>query len=124
MTINISSDGKKVLDSGLVFAFNETSDFKFEFKDIGLKLNIRFIFDKDNSKQQTILVSKNADETEFKCMNFSDSGTGTSKPITLGKVGKSTVYMNFWSYLDGDMAGTNKTRKIEYTIYQEKENGK
>lgn len=124
MTINISSDGKKVLDSGLVFAFNETSDFKFEFKDIGLKLNIRFIFDKDNSKQQTILVSKNADETEFKCMNFSDSGTGTSKPITLGKLGKSTVYMNFWSYLDGDMAGTNKTRKIEYTIYQEKENGK
>lgn len=124
MIINISSDGKKVLDRGLVFAFNEESDFRFEFQDKGFKLNIRFIFDKDDSMQQTILVSKNANETEFKCINFSNSGTGTSKPITLGKLGKSTIYMNFWSYLDGDMAGKNKTRKIEYTIYQEEENGK
>lgn len=124
MTINISSDGRTVLDSGSVLAFAESSDFKFEFRDRGFRLNIRFIFEKDDSLQQTILVSQSANETEFKCMNFSDSGTGTSKPIKLGETGKFTIYMNFWSYLDGDIAGSNKTRKIEYTIYQEEKNGK
>lgn len=122
--MKMSSSGKRIISSGIVLAFDETSDIVFDFSDNGLNLTIKFTFKNDSTLGQTILVlpdSKKSGYLEFQCTNFSDIGTGTSKAIDLNQFGirGKQTYLNFWAHLDGDISGKNKTRKIEYTVYQE-----
>lgn len=122
--MKMSSSGKRIISSGIVLAFDETSDIVFDFSDNGLNLTIKFTFKNDSDLKQAILVLRNDKKPgyiEFQCTNFLDTGTGTSKPIDLNQFGISgkQTYLNFWAHLDGNISGKNKTRKIEYTVYQE-----
>lgn len=120
--MRLTSDGKTIIDSGVVLAFRENSEVVFDFTDNGINLKIQLTFKQDNNLGQTILVLRdktNPLNLEFQCTNFSDTGTGTSSPIELGIFDGKKVYLNFWSYLDGNLDGKARTRKIEYTIYQE-----
>lgn len=119
--MRLSSGGKTIIDSGMVLAFQENSGVVFDFTDNGINLKIKLTFKQDSNLGQTILVLKdnaNPWNLEFQCTNFSDTGTGTSAPIELGTFGGKNVYLNFWSYLDGNLDGKARTRKIEYTVYQ------
>jgi len=120
--MRLSSGEKTIIDSGVVLAFKENSDVVFDFSDNGINLKIQLTFKQDSNLGQTILVAKdntNPFNIEFQCTNFSDTGTGTSEPIELGIFGGKKVYLNFWSYLDGNLGGKARTRKIEYTVYRE-----
>jgi hypothetical protein len=120
--MRLSSEDKTIISSGVVLAFKENSDVVFDFTEDGLKLKLRLTFKRNDDLKQTILVltdNKNPEYIEFQCTNFSDIGTGTSQPIELGNIGGKKIYLNFWSYLDGDLNGKARTRKIEYTVYQE-----
>ena len=54
--MRLTSDGKTIIDSGVVLAFKENSEVVFDFTDNGINLKIQLTFKQDSNLGQTILV--------------------------------------------------------------------
>ena len=118
MDISITSGEYKVLQTGTVAAFHEDSDMTFHFVDNdNFRFDLKLTFKKDETGKQIINRNVEGKELELECINFNDGGTGTSNPIPIATFHGEIIYFRFWSYLDGDYPGQNKTRKVEYTFY-------
>lgn len=120
MGLTISSGEYEVVGSGVVTAFDENGTINFHYMmddKFQFSFNLILSFKNDETGNQIIHRTVTDNTIEFECCNFNDSGTGTSKPISLASSKGKTMYIRFWCYFDGDMAGKNKTRKVEYTFF-------
>lgn len=118
MKIEVSSGNHKIIESGTVFLYNKDSDFSLHFdNEKGFSFNLSIYFKTDDSGSQIIQREIEENNIVFKCMNFSDAGTGTTEPILLATIDNQNMYIHFWSYVEGEIEGKEKTRKVEYTVY-------
>lgn len=121
MPFNISSENYKIVEHGTVIAFDEKSDICFDFKsdeNFSMDFNLRIVFKTDDTGKQIINRKVAGNSVEYECLNFYNSGTGTSEAIEIATDNsKRKMYIRFWSYLEGDLAGQKKTRKVEYTFF-------
>lgn len=124
MGVKIFSEERKILTSGTVEAFGEKSDITFKFtkdEENPFDFEIRFLFESDDTGIQSIKRKIEDSMMELKCMNFWDSGTGMTTPLQLITSKDYSLYIRFWSYLQGGMDGREKTRKLEYAFFLEKQ---
>ena len=101
-------------------AFDEQSDITFHYtgdEKFGFSFNLRLMFQNDDTQNQNIKTKINGNTIEFICTNFLSAGTGTENPLKLASSKGKNMYIRFWSYLEGDMEGRKKTRKVEYTFF-------
>lgn len=120
MGLSIKSKGYDIVANGVVSTFDDNSDITFQFKadeTFGFGFDLRLIFENDDSGKQKIDIDLIDGIMAFKCLNFMDTGTGTSAPIKIASADGKSMYMRFWSYLDGNVQGVKKTRKVEYTFF-------
>ncbi len=118
MQIKISSGDYEIIDSGVVYAFQEEFDVTFHF--VGnekFKFNVKLIFKKSETEEQSIESNVEKENIELTCINFRESGTGINTPIELATFQGQKIYFKFWNYLEGGNSQNKKTRKIEYTFF-------
>lgn len=118
---NVYSGDFKLIESNSILYYDSSLPIELEIKFTSyLKITIRFINEKNDSGEHDlkINVDTEANVIEYRCINFDNSfGTGTTKPIKIGTIGGKNIFTHFWIY----KLGNNKvSRKIEYSIWQEK----
>lgn len=118
MNIDISTNGYRVLSSGMVILNSSDNELNFKIEasntfSFGVKLI--FIDTKDEGSPVEKMVENNT--IIFKCSNFNNVlGTGTVRPLPIATVSGKNILLHFWSYLLGDK---ESARKIEYTFLEE-----
>lgn len=121
MKVTLYTSTYKIIDHGIVFLFKEDGDLTFEI-DTGnffsFKLILTFI-SKEN-EPQIINRTIKSNVITMECINFLSSGTGTSIPIELATIHGKRIYISFWTYLEGDVSGKDKSRSVKYTIFSER----
>lgn len=124
MARSIITDNRRILDYGSFMLYSQEStaiiiveieqgitfnlEIKFEKQDDG-KSEIKKVFDGDNECIRLV------------CVNFNNSlGTGTTYPLELAIYKGKRISIHLWSMIMGEI-DEGATRKIEYTIYIDKE---
>lgn len=121
MKVEISSKNKAVIASGVVSAYEDDGDITFHLVEDSFSLWLKLIFSYDDNSPEKILLKSNGSFIEFNCLNFSNAGTGTTEPIKIAQIGEKKIYIRFWAYLEGELTGKKKTRKVEYTFFCDSE---
>lgn len=122
MRVELSSGGKRIIDSGRVLAFDEHADITLKIlDDEDVCTDIRFVFATEEGAETELRRSVEDGVAEYKCVNFSNLGTGTVAPIPIGSYDGQSVYLAFWAYLLGEQGDNAKpnTRVIDYTLFLE-----
>ena len=120
MEITMSSGNYKIVDSGQVFLFREDDELRMDVdtkKDFAFTIIFKFI--KDDTKEMKINTKIVENSMILTCLNFKDTGTGFSMPVSIAKIEGKEVFLMFWSYLEGDNESV-RVRSIKYTIFIEK----
>lgn len=120
MEITMSSGNYKIVDSGQVFLFREDDELRMDVdtkKDFAFTIIFKFI--KDDTKEMKIDTKIVENSMILTCLNFKDTGTGFSSPVSIAKIEGKEMFLIFWSYLDGDNESV-RVRSIKYTIFIEK----
>lgn len=119
MQINLSSGNYNIVSSGQVFLFGE-EDLKIDvIANENFNFSIVLNFTKDVSEETTIEIEGEGNTISLKCVNFSDLGTGSSKPINIATIQGKKLFFMFWSYFEG-MPEQGQARSVKYTLFLEK----
>lgn len=122
MQIKLSSQGREIISHGTVFLFDEKGDFTFNIsagKFFEMVLTLRFVEDNSGKREIKTNVSKN--HLIITCINFVAQGTGTTTPFEIAMIDGKKIYLMFWAYLEGNEENKAKVRKVEYTLYSERQ---
>lgn len=120
MNITLSSKKLSIIDTGLVYLADADADLTLYFEvEEGHDLSLELTFIKDSSGTQAVNRSQSGNKIKYQCVNFSDTGTGTTEPVEVATVQGKTLYILFWSFLLGDMKEKKRPRKVEYTVFLE-----
>lgn len=121
MLVKLSSQDYSIIDHGTVLLFNEKSDLTINitvnsYNDICL--TVRFLESVLEEQKINTIVTNN--KIVLECINFFAEGTGNVEPAEIAVVDGKRIYFIFWAYLQGQIPGKTKVRKVDYTIFQEK----
>lgn len=119
MQISLQSKGYEIIDANSVILFDEKSDLVLRFSESDFSFRLILQFEKDDTNKTIIYREIHGDDIIFKCMNFSEIGSGTTNPIELATFHDRKMYIHFWSNLEGQVMGVKQARKVDYTIYME-----
>ena len=122
MLVKLSSQNYDIIDYGTVLLFSEKSDLTINIMgDSSYKICLTLKFLETMSGEQKIntIVTDN-NNIELECINFFAEGTGNAEPAEIAMIDGKRIYFIFWAYLQGQILGKAKVRKIDYTIYREK----
>ena len=115
MKFEITTNGYKVINSGIFMLYDGEADATFNVDaENGFKFRVILKFTKN--KEDTYALSKDVsdDTIIFTCANFTSSlGTGTIEPLSVATIGGKEMYMHFWSSLKAD-----NVREVIYTFLQ------
>lgn len=121
ISVDVESSGFGVLSAGMFFTKEKDDSVKFRIAlDNGFLFYLTLIFTEDEGLGDKSELRLNGDKERqsitLNCVNFKDTGTGTTKPLELATYQGKSILMHFWSYRMSEKA----PRKIEYTLYQER----
>lgn len=122
MQVKLTSGDYDILDHGNVFLFDEESDLTLDLRfdsSFEVKLTIQFMTSSDG--EQSIETKNEGNHIFMRCINFMDYGTGLNTPAQIAVFQEKRIYFIFWSYRLGRGNGEKKARKVEYTIFGERQ---
>lgn len=128
--INLQSDIKKtniyfgnfeLMESNSILYYDSDSPIELEMVFSNqLSITIKFVVEKNDSEKTDLKIDVDTEKNiiVYKCVNFNNPlGTGTTKPVEIGKIGGKNIFVHFWLYA---MGKDSVSRKIEYSIWKEK----
>lgn len=115
MKIEFSTNGFKVVQTGMVLLYDKNSDLTMRLTaDNGFSFQIVLQFITDTNSEQRLDKEVNGNTVIFKCINFKSLGTGTLEPLSLATIDDKELFFHFWSYHMADEG----PRKVEYTFLE------
>ncbi len=116
MKIKMQTQGYEILEAKTVLLLDEGADFTLEFIEGVIHFKVALFFENDESGKTLIFPLIQENTLKLRCTNFSDLGSGTTVPIEIATIKGKKLYIHFWSYLEGQISGKKRVRKIEYTL--------
>lgn len=120
MKLSVSNGNYDVLESNSVILFTPNSELSLHINatsDFSFAIILSFM---DADKQEIKKETRDEKTLIFKFLGFNNAlGAGSAAPISIATVDGKAWYLHVWTYLMG--TGSNKVRKVEYTICQEKQ---
>ena len=116
MELCMSTNGYKVITSGSVLLLEKNAELEMHITaDNGFNFDIvlKFIEDEDK-KDRDVIKEVDGKKIIYKCINFSTSGVGTTKPLSIATVDKKEWFLHFWA----NQPIENGPRRVEYSILE------
>lgn len=121
MITNISTGNYNVIESNVVYLYNNDSDLVLNFEFGAFKFNVKFIFVDNDNIEKKLQSRIDGDTINFKCTNFyNEFGTGTTQPLEIATIENKKAYIQFWVFGHGEPPKGAFVRKVEYTIFIER----